>query len=343
MSDNASPPPTHGAGSTGNGPGPPAPDEVRDRLGSIIDPVLGKDVVSLGLIGRVEVTDRMIMIEVALFAPYAPSERRIVERIHETFAGNGRVVVTAIDPERTVPVDGTDPGDCATIEGVRNVVAVDGSAAYERHPEATIEVAIELSRLGADVGVFVLRGAADHGGPDVAEKARETLGSDRRTAGVHGVTGRPIDPPTVRGVRVASGDDLRDASESITWGNIDYLLVDVTATDAPERRAALDRLSGAPGLVTATATSPTSIVQGSHDAFHERGVASLGTLELEDMATAPADSNAGRSAERRGIVRPVGLRTGAADVRTGGASAATIADSVGAVRRRAACLPATAR
>ncbi len=327
----------------GNGPGPPAPDEVRDRLGSIVDPVLGEDVVSLGLIGRVEVTERMIMVEIALFAPYAPSERRIVERIHEAFVGNVRVVVAAIGPERTAPIGGSDRGDCATIDGVRNVVAVDGSAAYERHPEAAIEAAVELSRLGAEVGVFVLRDAADYGGPDVAEQARETLESDRRAAGVHGVTGRPIDPPTVRGVRVASGDDLRDASESITWGELDYLLVDVTAANVPRRREALDRLSGAAGLVTATATSPTSVVQGSHDAFHEHGVTSLGTLELEDVVTGPDDSEAGRSAERRGIVRPVGLRTSAADVRIGGPTAAAIADSVGAVRRRATCLPVTSR
>ncbi len=312
--------------STGNGPGPPAPDEVRDRLMSIIDPVLGEDVVSLGLVGSIDVTERMIMVELALFAPYAPSERLIVDRIHEAFAGHDREVITVIadDAGRTTPTEDVAPGDCATIDGVRNVVAVDGAAACERHPEATLETAVELSRLGAEVGAFVLDDEADC---SVAAAPGRADGARRFD--------EPIDPPTVRGVQVGRGDDLRRASESITWREIDYLLVDVTPASRSSRPEALDRLAGAPGLVTATATSTTSVVQASHDAFREHGVTSVGTLELEDASDQPEPEGSASAAGWRGIVRPAGFQAGGATVLTDGSIAAAIADRVGAVRRRA--------
>lgn len=326
MSGNASPPPTQGVESTEYGPGPPTPDEIRDRLGAVVDPAFGEDVVSLGLVGNIDVTERLITIELALFAPYAPSERLIVDRIHEAFAGHGRKVITVIadDAGRSVPTEGIAPGNCAAIDGVRNVVAVDGAAASDRHPEATLETAVELSRLGAEVGAFVLDDEADC----------SVAAAPGRTDGVRRSDG-PIDPPTVRGVRVGRGDDLRRASESITWREVDYLLVDVTAASRSSRSEALDRLAGAPGLVTAAPTSPASVVQASHDAFRERGVTSVGTLELEDASDRPEPEGSANAAGRRGIVRPVGFQAEDATALAHDSIAAAIADRVGAVRRRA--------
>ncbi len=54
--------------------------DVRDRLRAVEDPDLGDDVVSLGLVNAVDVTDDEVSIDLALGAPYSPAETGIATR-----------------------------------------------------------------------------------------------------------------------------------------------------------------------------------------------------------------------------------------------------------------------
>jgi len=57
--------------------------EVRERLRAIEDPDLGDDIVALDLINNVEVTNDEIRVDLALGAPYSPTETGMANAVRE--------------------------------------------------------------------------------------------------------------------------------------------------------------------------------------------------------------------------------------------------------------------
>ena len=57
---------------------------VRDRLRSVDDPELGDDIVSLGLVNDVTVEGDEVAIDLALGAPYSPTESDIAAHRADT-------------------------------------------------------------------------------------------------------------------------------------------------------------------------------------------------------------------------------------------------------------------
>ncbi len=62
---------------------------VRDRLRTVEDPELGDDIVSLGLVNEITVEGEEVAIDLALGAPYSPSETALAGEIREVLVDEG--------------------------------------------------------------------------------------------------------------------------------------------------------------------------------------------------------------------------------------------------------------
>ena len=253
MSD-APHPPTAGCRIREPGPtdgiGPPTCDELYAQLRTVDDPVLGDDIVSLGLVDDVSVDRELIVVEMGLYAPYAPTERRIVEDVHDAMRFFDRKVVTV--------ASGHERGGSSArrLASVRNVVPVtDVGDAVDGSTMAT-NIAFALSRIGARVGTVTLDEGVDAG-----------------AAGTSGV------PATVHGVTVARAGTVEHAVTEIDWGGLDYLLVDVPTDPDELFEAAFDRFP-TPGPVMAVDRSTSVADARSRLArLDERGITPLGVVE----------------------------------------------------------------
>ena len=66
----------------------PLPDEhqIRDILRQVIDPEVGRDIVSLGLVYRVEPGPGRLLIEMTMTSPACPMGEMIMEDVHAALA-----------------------------------------------------------------------------------------------------------------------------------------------------------------------------------------------------------------------------------------------------------------
>ena len=76
----------------------PALDEqqVRDILRQVIDPEVGRDIVSLGLVYRVEVAPGSLVIEMTMTSPACPMGEMIMEDVDAALA---KVLPATIEPD----------------------------------------------------------------------------------------------------------------------------------------------------------------------------------------------------------------------------------------------------
>jgi len=79
-------------------PAAPGLDEhrVRDVLRQVIDPEVGRDIVSLGLVYRVEVAPGSLVIEMTMTSPACPMGDMIVNDVHAALA---KVLPNTIEPD----------------------------------------------------------------------------------------------------------------------------------------------------------------------------------------------------------------------------------------------------
>ena len=70
--------------------------QVRDALRQVIDPEVGRDIVSLGLVYRVEVAPGSLLVEMTMTSPACPMGEMIVNEVHAALA---QVLPSTIEPD----------------------------------------------------------------------------------------------------------------------------------------------------------------------------------------------------------------------------------------------------
>jgi len=205
-------------------------DAVRRALSAVEDPELGDDIVSLGLVNDVTVTEGTTSIDLALGAPYSPTETGIAEDV--------RAVLSTEFPDLAVELSasidhGLDP-DEQVLPDVENIVAVASGKGGVGKSTVAVNLAAGLAEMGARVGLF----DADVYGPNVPRM----LGSDATPQATPDET---IIPPERFGTKLMSidllmGEDapviwrgpmvhkvLTQLWEDVQWGHLDYMVVDL--------------------------------------------------------------------------------------------------------------------
>ncbi|MFT4881539.1 MAG: ATP-binding protein involved in chromosome partitioning [Salinirussus sp.] len=201
--------------------------DVRDRLRGVEDPDLGGDIVSLGLVNEVEVGET-VHIDLALGAPYSPTETAIAGDVREALAGLDR------DLELSASVDRpTDPEE-EVLPGVENIIAVASGKGGVGKSTVAVNLAAGLADMGAEVGLF----DADIYGPNVPRM----VDADEVPSATED---EEIIPPEQFGMKLMSmdfliGEDdpvifrgpmvhnvLTQLWEDVIWGRLDYMVVDL--------------------------------------------------------------------------------------------------------------------
>jgi ATP-binding protein involved in chromosome partitioning len=203
-------------------------NDVLDLLSSVEDPDLGGDIVSLGLVNDVTVADGTVSVDLALGAPYSPTETGIAEEVRSRLAGEG------VEVELSASVDRGIPPEEDVLPDVKNLIAVASGKGGVGKSTVAVNLAAGLSRMGARVGLF----DADIYGPNVprmlAADQGPTVTEDER-----------MRPPVKHGMKLMSmaflvGEDdpviwrgpmvhkvLTQLWEDVEWGALDYMVIDL--------------------------------------------------------------------------------------------------------------------
>ncbi|PSP96889.1 MRP family ATP-binding protein [Halobacteriales archaeon QS_4_70_19] len=202
-------------------------NDVLDALRGVEDPDLGDDIVSLGLVNDVTVGDA-ISVDLALGAPYSPTETAIAEEVRTVLSKFGLSVELSASVDR-----GVAPED-QILPGVKNIVAVASGKGGVGKSTVAVNLAAGLADRGARVGLF----DADVYGPNVP---RMLDAGEQPKATQDGT----MIPPEKYGMKLMSmdflvGEDdpviwrgpmvhkvITQLWEDVEWGALDYMVVDL--------------------------------------------------------------------------------------------------------------------
>jgi len=337
-------------------------DAVRDRLRRVEDPDFGDDIVSLGLVNDITVTDDEVAVSLALGAPYSPGETEL--------AGRVRAALDDLEADIDLSAHVAEPGrEDAALPDVENVIAVASGKGGVGKSTVAVNLAAGLADRGARVGLF----DADVYGPNVprmvaAEEAPKATPDETMV------------PPEKFGVKLMSmafllGEDdpviwrgpmvhkvLTQLVEDVAWGALDYMIVDLPPGTGDTQLTMLQTvpLTGAVVVTTPQAvavddarkglrmfgrhdTDVLGIVEnmgtfvcpdccGEHDIFgsgggeaiaEERDLPFLGSIPLDPAVRQQGDDG-----------RPVVLDEGGAAGAAFREVVARVADNAGYVRRK---------
>ena len=201
---------------------------VRELLQEVTDPDLGEDIVSLGLVNGIEITDEGVSVSLALGTPYAPNESTIADRVREVLTDAG------LDPTLSARYDrGADHAD-HPLASVKNIIAVSSGKGGVGKSTVSVNIAGALAARGARVGLF----DADVYGPDVPRMIGAT---ERPTT----TADDQLVPPERFGIKVMSmafliGEEdpiiwrgpmvhkvLTQLWDDVVWGDLDYMVIDL--------------------------------------------------------------------------------------------------------------------
>ncbi|MEF8841716.1 MAG: Mrp/NBP35 family ATP-binding protein [Haloarculaceae archaeon] len=203
-------------------------NDVLDLLSSVEDPDLEGDIVSLGLVNDVTVGDGTVSVDLALGAPYSPTETGIAEKVRSLLAGEG------VEVDLSASVDRGLPPEEDVLPDVKNLIAVASGKGGVGKSTVAVNLAAGLSQMGARVGLF----DADIYGPNVPRM----LAADQ---GPTATEDERMRPPVEHGMKLMSmaflvGQDdpviwrgpmvhkvLTQLWEDVEWGSLDYMVIDL--------------------------------------------------------------------------------------------------------------------
>lgn len=212
-------------------------EQVNDALRHVDDPDLGKDLVTLNMIGNIRIEGNKVSFDVILTTPACPLKNQIKQMcedaIHQYI---GPDVVTDINMTSKVTTRRKETE--AMLQNVRNIIAVGSGKGGVGKSTVAVNLAVSLARSGARVGLI----DADIYGPSIPMmfgiQGEKATGYDKDGKTYvypfqsHGIKllsiGFFVDPSKAliwRGPMASMA--LKQLFTDCDWGELDYMVLDL--------------------------------------------------------------------------------------------------------------------
>ncbi|MFH2103177.1 MAG: Mrp/NBP35 family ATP-binding protein [Chloroflexota bacterium] len=259
-------------------------EKVLKALGTVQEPELHKDLVTLNMIRDLEVEDGNVSFTIVLTTPACPLKGSIEKSARDAVLDVSGVKNVTIHMDANVPNDGRMRGLVET--SIRNAIAVASGKGGVGKSTVAVNLAVSLAQSGARVGLM----DADIYGPNIPTMI-----------GIHNIPGsreNKLIPAEAYGVRVMSmgflvkpgqpliwrgpmlNSAIRQFLSDVEWGELDYLVIDLPpgTGDAPLSLAQALPLSG---VVIVTIPQAVSLEDASRSLtmFQTLEVPILGIVE----------------------------------------------------------------
>jgi ATP-binding protein involved in chromosome partitioning len=207
-----------------------SPQDVLHALARVKDPDLNRDIVSLGFIKDLEVSDGRVSFTLQLTTPACPVKDQMAAQAKQAVAALG---VRDVQVRLTSQVTAAHGPQLELIPQVKNTVAVASGKGGVGKSTVAANLAVALERAGARVGLM----DTDVYGPSIPS----LMGSNNQPRVVEG----KIEPPVEYGIKIISmgyflpkdeaviwrGPMLHKAMQQflgeVRWGELDYLIMDL--------------------------------------------------------------------------------------------------------------------
>ncbi len=269
-------------------------DIVLAALGTVQDPDLHQDLVTLGMIHDLDIQDETVSFTVMLTTPACPMRGKIEKEAREAVLATGAKSVK-VKMDSDVPNDGRMRGLMQM--PIRNAIAVASGKGGVGKSTVSVNLAVALAASGARVGLM----DADIYGPNVptmmgALKMPNPVGNRLIPAETYGVKmmsmgflTKPGQPLIWRGPMLNSA--IRQFLGDVEWGELDYLIIDLPpgTGDAPLSLAQSLPLTG---VVIVTLPQAVSLEDASRglEMFRTLNVPIFGVIENMSYLTLPDGS-----------------------------------------------------
>ena len=259
--------------------------EVIDALRGVKDPDLGRDLVDLGMIKDIRISEGTVALSVNLTTPACPLkaqiEREVRTALQGRLTGDWTFLITM-----TADVRGKGITETGDIPGIKNVIAVgSGKGGVGKSTMATA-IAFGLRSYGASVGLM----DADVYGPSIPH----LVGASGRPM----ARGERIQPIEIDGLKLMSMGFLLEPERAVImrgpmlhgimqqflrqveWGALDYLVIDLPpgTGDIPLTLAQSLPLTGAVVVCTPQEVALLDATRAIH-MFRQLRVPVLGMIE----------------------------------------------------------------
>ena len=259
-------------------------EDVLQALRQVVDPDLGRDIVSLGFVTQNAVCEGTVKVTINLTTPACPVKDQMQAQATELI--RALPGVTEVSVEMTAEVRGNAGRERVIAPEVKHFIAVSSGKGGVGKSTCAVNLAVALAQTGARVGIL----DCDVYGPDVPMMMGLTGQPDQQGAKLipkerHGVKTMSIgylleeDKPIIwRGPMVHKL--IEQFLSDVEWGALDYLLVDMPpgTGDAQLSLAQTVPLTGAVLVTTPQAVS-TFDVGKAIGMFKQVEVPILGLVE----------------------------------------------------------------
>lgn len=260
---------------------------VRSALSRVMDPELGKDLVTLNMVRNIAVSGGEVSLDLVLTTPACPKKAEMQASVEEAVrsvpgVSSVEVRVSADVQAAKDPMEGRRP-----VEGVRNILAVASGKGGVGKSTISANVAVALHRAGARVGLL----DADIYGPSVPTLLNL---KGHQLQGKNGL----ILPADADGIKVVSigfmleedspviwrGPMLMKALEQFLhgtkWGELDYLIIDLPPGTG-DVQLSLVQMTPVAGAIVVTTPQDLALidVKKAVRMFEKVGVPILGVIE----------------------------------------------------------------
>ncbi|HAI10841.1 MAG TPA: sodium:proton antiporter [Phycisphaerales bacterium] len=231
-------------------------EQVMEQLKTVMDPELGKDLVTLKMIKNVALCDGQAKITVELTTPACPMKDKISFDVKKAVTQLDGISMCEVEFTAQVqPSPQQQAKDSNPLPTVKHVIAVGAGKGGVGKSTVSVNLAVGLARAGAKVGLL----DGDIYGPSLPTMLGLD-GLETHTEGgnmivpfdVHGIKsmtiGKLVDPdkPLIWRGPMAHGAFNQLATQTL-WGELDYLIIDMPpgTGDVPLTLAQLLPLTGA--------------------------------------------------------------------------------------------------